>query len=100
MQDNECHYCRVRAAPVELDEYGQSKTLPLTIGFRAILYLNTLHILVEPVPCHTLYYLFSAFAHSCIVTPPHPVSSCCCYRRPLLRGLAGSCPPRLCAISP
>ena len=36
--------------PIALNKNKQSKTLPLTIGFRALLYLNTLHVLVEPVP--------------------------------------------------
>ena len=40
------HYCRVRAPPVELDEFKQTKTIPLTIVFRALLHMNTLHVKV------------------------------------------------------
>ena len=74
---SKCHYCRVRAPPVELDEYKQSKTLPLTIGFRALLYLNTLHVVVEPVPRRTMYILDSVLVSSTAVSvrPPLPPSS-------------------------
>ena len=70
-----CHYYHVRALPVDLEEYNQSKKLPFRIRFRALLYLNTRHTLAEPIPCQTMYYFDSAFVHSCIGTPPHPPSN-------------------------
>ena len=45
---------------------------PLTVGFRALLCLNTLHIFVEPAPCHTMYHFLSGFVHSCISISPPP----------------------------
>ena len=39
------NYCLVRAPPVALYNYKQTKTLPLTIGFRGMLYFNTFHVL-------------------------------------------------------
>ena len=69
---SKCHHCRVRAPPVELDEYKQSKTLPLTVGFRALLHSNTLHLLVEPVPRHTMYHSIRRSSTAVSARPPPP----------------------------
>ena len=57
---SKCHYCRVLVPPFELDECKQSKTLPLTIGFRSTVYkkLNTTHIHISrpgTLPHHVPY---------------------------------------------
>ena len=64
------------------------------------LYQLRFHLLVEPVPCHTICHFVSAFVDSCIsTTPPPPVFPYHRSWRPLLRGVASSSPPRPSAIS-
>lgn len=75
-EDNTCRHGRVRCPLIKLNENKLNKHIPLTAGLTALLHLNTLHKLVEPVPCHTMSisFLHSSTAVSIRLSLPPPHS--------------------------